>query len=79
MAKVKFVANRQGLAALLRSDQVGQALEDAARQAAPPGTVVSRVVGRTRQNVRIADESGHAVDKEAKSGHLTRALGQIHI
>lgn len=33
----------------------------------------------TRQNIRIEDESPDAMDREAKTGHLSRALGQIRI
>lgn len=79
MATVRFVRNQPGIRALLQSDEVGVVLEDAARDAAPTGTVVSRQVGRTRQNIRIEDESSDAMHREAQSGHLTRALGQVNL
>lgn len=79
MATVRFVRNQPGIRALLQSDEVGAVLEDAARDAAPTGTVVSRIVGRTRQNVRIEDESPDAMHREAQTGHLTRALGRVRI
>lgn len=79
MATVVFVPNPRGIRALLQSDDVGSPLEAAARAAAPPGTIVSRVVGRTRQNVRIEDPSSDALDREATTGHLTRALGRVRV
>ncbi len=79
MAKVRFVRSSAGIRAMLQSEEVGKALEAAARKAAPPDTIVSRVVGRSRQNIRIADESPDGLDREAKTGHLTRALGQVQI
>ena len=79
MATVRFVRSVPGIRALLQSDEVGAVLEDAARDAAPTGTIVSREVGRTRQNVRIEDDSRDAMSREAQSGHLTRALGQVTI
>lgn len=79
MAKTRFVLNRAGVSALLKSDELGAAIEAAARRAAPAGTVVSRQVGKTRQNIRIEDESHGALDREAKTGHLTRALGQVNL
>lgn len=79
MARVRVELNRAGVGALLKSDEVGAALEAAARAAAPTGSVVSRQVGRTRQNIRIADESSDAMDREASSGHLSRALGSVRL
>lgn len=79
MAKVEVRLFSPGMSALLKSDGVGAALEDAARSAAPDGTIVSRQVGRTRQNIRIEDESRGALHREAQTGHLTRALGQVRL
>lgn len=79
MAKVEVRLYSAGMAALLKSEGVGRVLEDAARSAAPAGTIVSRQVGRTRQNIRIEDESSDAMHREAQSGHLTRALGQVNL
>lgn len=79
MAQVRVVLNRAGMRALLQSEEVGRAIEAAARGAAPAGTTVSRVVGQTRQNVRIADESRDGLDREAKTGHLSRALGSVRL
>ncbi len=75
MARVRFVPNRAGIRALLQSSEVGDYLESLARDAAPPGTEVSNIVGRTRRNVRITDPSPGALDRDAQTGHLTRALG----
>lgn len=77
MATVRFVPSRAGISAVLKSDEVGAAIEVAARAAAPGGTVVSRIVGRTRQNIRIEDESIDALHREAEGGHLTGALGSV--
>lgn len=79
MATVRVVLDHRGMDALLKSEEVGAVLEAAARRAAPAGTVVSRQVGKTRQNIRIEDESRDALDHEAKTGHLSRALGQVNI
>lgn len=79
MAKTRFVLNRAGVRALLQSEEVGARIEAAARAVAPAGTVVSRQVGKTRQNIRIEDESDDALDCEATTGHLTRALGQVNL
>lgn len=75
----KFVINPAGMRQLLQSEDIGRALEAAARAVAPPDLIVSRLVGRTRQNIRITDESWGAMDREAQTGHLTRLLGQIRI
>lgn len=77
MAKVRVTLNRAGVGALLKSDEVGARLESAARAVAPSGTTVTRQVGRSRQNIRIEDSSDDALDREAKTGHLSRALGQV--
>ncbi len=79
MATTRFVLNRAGMRALLQSEEVGAAIESAARAVAPSGTGVSRQVGRTRQNIRIEDDSDDALDREAQTGHLSRALGQVHL
>ena len=79
MAKVRIVLNRAGMAALLKSDEVGAAIESAARRVAPPGTVVTRQVGASRQNIRIEDTERGSLDREAKTGHLSRVLGQVNL
>ena len=79
MAKVRIVLNSAGMAALLKSDEVGAAIESAARRVAPPGTVVSRQVGATRVNVRIEDPASGSLDREAKTGRLSRVLGQVNL
>lgn len=75
MAKVHVVLNRAGVRELLQSDQVGAYIESLVSPLAPSGTVVSRVVGRSRQNVRVTDPSEDALDREANTGHLSRILG----
>lgn len=75
MAKVRIKLNSPGVAALLTSEAVGAHIEGIARSRAPEGTVVSRIVGKTRANVRIEDPARDALDRDAKTGHLTRALG----
>lgn len=79
MVKVRFVPNRAGMRALLQSDEVGSAIEAAARRAAPSSTTVSRQVGQTRQNIRVEDSSEDALDREAQTGHLSRVLGQVRL
>lgn len=77
MAKVRVVLNRAGISALLKSSEVGDHLEGLAKAAAPAGTEVTNIVGRTRRNIRIADHSRDALDRESKTGHLSRALGRV--
>lgn len=79
MAKLRVTLNSAGMRALLQSDEVGAPIEAAARRAAPPGAVVSRQVGRSRQNIRIEDPASDALDREAKTGHLSRALGSVRL
>ena len=75
MAKVKVVLKPAGMAALLKSDDVGAFIEGIARGRAPSGSAVSRIVGRSRQNVRVADNSRGALDRDARTGHQSRVLG----
>lgn len=79
MATTRFTINRAGIRALLQSEEIGSVIEAAARTAAPSGSIVSRQTGRTRQNIRIEDPDRAALDREAKTGHLSRALGQVNI
>lgn len=79
MATVRIRLNSPGMAALLKSDAVGAPIEAAARRAAPAGATVSRIVGKSRQNIRIEDTTRGALDREAKTGHLSRSLGQVNL
>lgn len=70
MAKVEVKLNSVGVDALLKSGGVGSFIEGLARGRAG-GRRVSRVVGRSRQNVRIHG----GLDDDAKNGSLSRLLG----
>ena len=74
MAKARFVLNRAGIGALLRGE-AGDYVERIARANAGEGLVVSRVAGRTRANIRVEDPRDGSLDRNAKTGHLTRVLG----
>lgn len=74
MAKFRFVINRAGVGALLKNE-AGDYVEKIAKGRAGEGLVVSRQAGRTRANVRVEDPSTDALDREAKTGHLSRVLG----
>lgn len=76
MATVRFQLNRKGVRALLNSDGVADAVRAVAERAAPPGTSVEMRRGATRVEARIVDRSDDALDREAQTGHLSRALGQ---
>lgn len=76
MAKVRFVPNRAGIGMMLKSDEIGAYIESIARSRAEDSMVVTRVVGRTRQNIRVLDPARDALAREAESGHLTRILGR---
>lgn len=71
MAKnVRIVLNSAGVAALLKSEKVGAYVEGIARGRAG-GKEVTRIVGRSRQNVRIHGD----LNDDAQTGSLTRSLG----
>lgn len=80
MAKVKFVLNRKGVRSeILRSPEIAAVIRDAAESAAPSGTSVTTREGRTRTEVRIADNATDALVRESKEGHLSRILGQVRV
>jgi len=67
-------------------DSVGTGIEAhlvaKAEVAAPEGCHVETsrsYLKEGRLRVRIVDDSPDALDREAKTGHLTRALGQVDI
>lgn len=70
MAKVKVKLNSPGMDALLKSEAVGAHIEGIAKRRAR-GNRVSRIVGKSRQNVRIHG----TLDGDAQSGGLTKFLG----
>lgn len=72
MAKSKVVVrlNSAGMGALLKSEAVGAHIEGIARSRAG-GQEVSRIVGRSRQNIRIHGD----LHGDAQTGSLTRTLG----
>lgn len=86
MGSVRFVLNRAAVREqLLLSTgdvRVAEALEAAAKAAAPAGTSVevSRSYGAGgRVRVRIVDNSANAADRDAKMGHLQQALNQVRL
>ena len=70
MSKVKVQLHSKGVAALLKSESVGAYIERIA-QGRAGGKRVSRIVGKSRQNVRIHG----SLDDDAKTGGLTKSLG----
>lgn len=84
MAKSTFRLNRAALQAeVLNGQMVSDVVERAAKAGANGMRVTvdrsdnSRKGGRVR--ARIIDDSYDALQREARSGHLTRALGQARI
>lgn len=67
---VEVRLNSPGIDALLKSEEVGAFIEGIARRQAG-GKQVSRMVGKSRQNIRIHGD----LDSDAKSGDLTKTLG----
>ncbi len=76
MAKrARFVLNRAAFRAqVLKSPEMQAHLADRLRATAPPGTRVEPGVTTTRARARLVDDRDDATDREARTGHLTRAL-----
>ena len=74
---VQVKLNREGVAALLASAEVGEDLTDRGRRiaaAAGPGVEMSRRKGRGRQRVSIITGTAEARKAEAERMALTSAL-----
>lgn len=78
MAKVKVVANRSGIKELLRDPAVKATLvelgERVAAAAGPDTVIVEDLSGNYRARVEVHDVSPGAIETEARTGRLQRAL-----
>lgn len=79
MAKyAKFVPNRAGIRSeLLQNETLGAKMQAAAEDVAPANTEVTTVKGKARMRTWIKDPTPAARRREAKSGHLSRALNAL--
>ncbi len=74
--RVKFVLNRANLRAqVLKSEATAKLLEAAA--VVPAGCEVEVQDAGDRIRVRVLDTTPGAMVREAATGHLSRAIGQI--
>lgn len=74
--RVRFVLNRVAFRdVVLRSDETAEFLEDAA--VVPAGCRAEVQDAGDRVRVRVLDTTPGALAREAATGHLSRAIGQI--
>lgn len=74
--RVRFVLNRRNLRdVVLLSDETAGLLELAA--VVPDGCVSETQDAGDRVRVRVVDPRWNALSREAQSGHLSHAIGQI--
>lgn len=74
--RVKFVLNRANLRAqVLKSEATAKLLENAA--VVPAGCQVEVQDAGDRVRIRVIDALPGAMVREAATGHLSRAIGQI--